>query len=87
MFDDLNRLELTTKDIELIESALHTQKKILSVQSQAGGPGARQRLSDLKNLMKRVNRVSRGEGNGKPSGWSHMARTLFCASGDCSPSR
>ncbi|MEM6886846.1 MAG: hypothetical protein AAF636_01765 [Pseudomonadota bacterium] len=87
MFDDLNKLELSSKDIELIESALHTQKKILSVQSEAGGAGARRKLSDLKHLLKRVNRASRRENDDSGSGWSHLARTLFCASGDCTQIR
>ena len=60
MLDNLNRLDLTAKDIELIEAALHTQRKILSVQSEAGGAGARQKLGDLKHLIKRIGRARPG---------------------------
>lgn len=87
MFDDLNRLELTAKDIELIESALHTQKKILSVQSEAGGAGARQKLSDVKHLMKRVTRAGRADATPRLTAWGHIRKTLMCASGDCSEAR
>lgn len=54
MVSDLERLDLTAKEIELIEAALHTQTKILSVQSEAGGCGARQKLSELQRLTKRI---------------------------------
>lgn len=87
MFDDQNRLELTSKDIALIESALHTQQKILSVQSAAGGAGARQKLDDVKHLVKRVGRASQRQAVTKRSGWSHMMQWLFCASGSCSQAR
>lgn len=56
MFNNLHSLELTSEDIKLIEAALHTQKKILSVQSQAGGSGAHLKLNELKRLIARVNR-------------------------------
>ena len=75
MLDNGTKLDLTTKDLELIEAALHTQKKILSMQSKAGGTGARQRLSDLKHLMKRIGRSKTSET--EPLSWSLLARTLF----------
>lgn len=56
MFNNLHSLELTSEDLKLIEAALHTQKKILSVQSQAGGSGAHLKLNELKRLIARVNR-------------------------------
>ncbi len=77
MLDNLNRLDLTAKDIELIEAALHTQKKILAVQSEAGGTGARQRLSDLKHLIKRVNRARTQHSTRQNISWSRMARGFF----------
>lgn len=83
MLDNMNRLDLTAKDIELIEAALHTQKKILSVQSEAGGTGARQKLSDLKHLIKRVGK-SRPNSAAQPStGFFAAARNLFCATAFC----
>ena len=77
MLNDLNRLDLTAKDIELIESALHTQKKILAVQSEAGGTGAGQKLSDLKHLMKRIGRARPAENAAPAYTWSRMARGLL----------
>ncbi|MEM9636562.1 MAG: hypothetical protein AAGA94_02875 [Pseudomonadota bacterium] len=89
MLDNSHNLDLTAKDIELIESALHTQKKILSVQSEAGGSGARKRLTDLKHLMKRINRStsrrSADEAETQRFGWGQFARSLFCT--DCSQPR
>ena len=85
MLDNVHNLDLTAKDIELIESALHTQKKILSVQSEAGGSGARKRLTDLKHLMKRINRRTTRAQTPERQGWGFFARTLFCT--DCNQPR
>ena len=75
MFENGNTLDLTAKELELIEAALHTQKKILSMQSEAGGTGSRQKLSELKHLMKRIGRskISKSE----PISWQLITRTLF----------
>ena len=51
MLDDTYAVDLTKQDLELIEAALQTQEKILSVQSRAGGSAARARL--LKKEEKR----------------------------------
>lgn len=56
MLEDVQKVEFTRRDIELIESALATQEKILAVQSRAGGRAARTRLNDLKSLMRRLRR-------------------------------
>ncbi|MBW4707544.1 hypothetical protein KX928_07075 [Roseobacter sp. YSTF-M11] len=85
MLDDTHNLDLTAKDIELIEAALQTQKKILSVQSQAGGSGARRKLTDLKHLIKRINRSSRREPDQQPMAWGWFLRSLFCT--DCNQPR
>jgi len=85
MANDLNRLDLTAKDLAMIEAALHTQKKILSVQSQAGRTGARHKLSELKHLMNRIGR-NKCEAPATVS-WAQMARSFFAPQGDCSQSR
>ena len=77
MFENLNRLDLTTKDIELIEAALHTQKKILAVQSQAGGSGPRRTLTDVKQLLKRVGRARRTQPENNSVSWARMARAML----------
>ena len=77
MLNNLHNLDLTAKDIELIEAALHTQKKILSVQSEAGGSGARQKLTDLKHLMKRINRSTTRQPAQQTQSWGCFARSLF----------
>ncbi|MCV3272971.1 hypothetical protein [Roseobacter sinensis] len=82
MLDNLHNLDLTAKDIELIESALHTQKKILTVQSQAGGSGAHKRLTDLKHLMKRIRRSTARPETDTAQSWGQFARMLFCTQCD-----
>ena len=81
MLDNLHNLDLTTQDIELIESALQTQKKILAVQSEAGGSGAHKKLTELKHLIKRINRKAAPQ----PQGWYNFARMFVCT--DCSQPR
>lgn len=51
MFEKSLTLEVGNKDLELLEAALHTQSKILMVQSKAGGKAARSRLNDVKRLL------------------------------------
>lgn len=85
MLDNFHDLDLTAKDIALIETALHTQKKILAVQSAAGGSGAHEKLTDLKHLMKRINRNSKRKAAPATQGWSGFARMLFCP--DCNQTR
>lgn len=87
MLDESNRLELTSKDLELIEAALHTQKKILSVQSKAGGTGARQRLSDIKDLMARVSRVNRSETPERAAARNFFAWSFFSSGTPCDRAR
>ena len=83
MLDDTNRLDLTAKDIELIEAALHTQKKILSMQSKAGGTGARQKLYDLKSLMRRIGHTRAPRTSTTALSLSQMARSFFCVGQSC----
>lgn len=85
MLNNLNNLDLTAKDIEMIEAALHTQKKILAVQSAAGGSGARRKLTDLKHLMKRINRNSVRRESPLALSWPSFARGFFCP--DCNQPR
>lgn len=85
MLNNLHSLDLTADDIEMIESALHTQKKILAVQSEAGGSGARKKLTNLKHLMKRINRNTSRKSVPQTQSWSDFARMLFCT--DCNQPR
>lgn len=84
MLDNLNGLDLTAKDIEMIESALHTQQKILSVQSQAGGTGAVQKLTEVKHLMNRIGRARPVAETPPGFSFSHAVRSLFCTEARCS---
>ena len=86
MLENLNRLDLTAKDIELIEAALHTQKKILSVQSQAGGTGAGHKLTELKHLMTRVRRARPAHAPAQSASWGQSLRSLFCTETRCNQS-
>ena len=78
MFDDTHTVDLSSKDLALIEAALHTQQKILSMQSRAGGAEARDRLTDLKHLLRRLRRQSPEDRAENGGGWTQMARALFC---------
>ncbi|WP_295317557.1 hypothetical protein [Roseobacter sp.] len=86
MLDNAHNLDLTAQDIALIEAALHTQKKILTVQSQAGGRGARKKLTDLKHLMRRLNRLTTPQ-EPKPAGILQSAWSFFTSDATCSQSR
>lgn len=74
---DSKCLDLTKQDLELIETALQTQEKILSVQSRAGGGAARAQLNDLKGLMRRLRRQTPVPHAGCPKNWGQAARQLF----------
>lgn len=77
MLDDTHSVDLTKHDLELIEAALQTQEKILSVQSRAGGDAARARLNDLKGLMRRLRRQTPSAQAAPAPSWSQAARSLF----------
>lgn len=51
MLDNNKKIEVSAEQLEVIESALHTQSKILNVQAEAGGNAARQRLNEVKRLL------------------------------------
>ncbi|MEO0381433.1 MAG: hypothetical protein AAF252_14285 [Pseudomonadota bacterium] len=77
MLDETHSVDLTLQDLELIEGALQTQEKILSVQSRAGGSAARTRLNDLKGLMRRLRRQTPAPQGAPAASWSQAARQLF----------
>ena len=79
MLEDVQKIDLTRRDIELIEAALATQEKILAVQSRAGGRSARARLNDLKSLMRRFRRQVPDAPEAKTeSGWTtRLTRSFF----------
>ncbi len=77
MADEIHSVDLTAHDLELIETALQTQEKILSVQSRAGGSAARTRLNDVKGLMRRLRRQTPGPQSAASPSWSKAARQLF----------
>jgi len=51
MFDKQQKLEISQQDLAVIEAALHTQSKILTVQASAGGRTARQKLNEVKSVL------------------------------------
>jgi hypothetical protein len=87
MLDNLNRLDLSSKDIELIEHALQTQKKILSVQSQAGGTGAQQKLAEVQRVIKRVGRARPAAVVTTRISWAQMAMNFLCGENRCAQGR
>jgi hypothetical protein len=87
MLNNLHTLELTAQDIAMIEAALHTQKKILSVQSQAGGTGAHQKLSDMSQLIRRIGRANAKATSRPTRGWLAVLRAFFAPRETCGPIR
>ena len=59
MFDDTQKLEISQKELELIEAALHTQSKILGVEANAGGSQALRRLNDVKRVLATISQQKR----------------------------
>jgi len=59
MLSTKTSVDLTPQEIELIEAALHTQEKILAVQSRAEtGAAAAGRLSQLQAVLRNLRRQS-----------------------------
>ncbi|THH35817.1 hypothetical protein E4Z66_12100 [Aliishimia ponticola] len=66
-------LELTAEQIEVIQGALQTQEKILSVQSRADRDNdAHHRLAIVKGVLKSLPKSAP-----QPSLWNSMTRGLF----------
>ncbi|MEL7092914.1 MAG: hypothetical protein AAFN94_14375 [Pseudomonadota bacterium] len=76
MSDDALSVDMTAADLDMIEAALQTQEKILSVQSRAGGKAARARLNEVKGLLRRIRR-QHPQAGARPSTWTETARSLF----------
>lgn len=78
MFNAKQKLEVTQDELVVIEAALHTQIKILSVQASAGGSGARRRLNEVKRVLARAAQHKKAvdKANDPNSfGWCGWART------------
>jgi hypothetical protein len=54
MFDETHKLDVTKKDLEVIEAALQTQFKILGFEANAGGAAALERLNDVKRALAKI---------------------------------
>ncbi|MEM6759938.1 MAG: hypothetical protein AAF601_10710 [Pseudomonadota bacterium] len=78
MSDEALTVEMTAADLDMIEAALQTQEKILSVQSRAGGKTARARLNEVKGLLRRMRRQHPQTGtSARTPTWTEAARSLF----------
>jgi len=56
MLEQSQNFEISAQDMTVIEDALFTQEKILSVQSRAGGHEAETRLNELRQVLRRMRR-------------------------------
>ncbi|AXI47485.1 hypothetical protein C1J03_16620 [Sulfitobacter sp. SK012] len=54
MFDTNTKLDVSCKELDLIESALETQSKILQVQVNAGTEDVLGKLNDVKRLLTQI---------------------------------
>lgn len=71
-------VDLTPEEIGVIESALRTQEKILSVQSKAGGDESVQtRLEALQQVLRTLDVQSGSPIRSPYHGWGSVARGLF----------
>lgn len=78
MTSEKKSVDLTPQELNVIESALRTQEKILSVQSRAGGDdSATARLSELKQVLRTLDRQSGPVAPVQCQGWGSMARGIF----------
>ncbi len=78
MFDKKQKLEISQDELDLIESALHTQSKILSVQASAGGSKALARLNEIKRVLATIAQQKPAKRKVKAScnGFFKMSRLL-----------
>lgn len=77
MLENAHNLDLSARDLKLIQDALYTQEKILSVQSRAGGNAAKMRLNEVKELMRRVGRNTSTPKATECKSWMGLTRALF----------
>lgn len=80
MFDAQEKLEVSPEQLRVIEAALHTQSKILHVQAQAGGPGARERLNEVKSLLTKLAQQKPADpatDTCRPIGWFGFSKSFL----------
>ncbi len=78
MTDNKLSVDLTREQIGVIEAALRTQEKILSVQSRADADGTvRARLAQLQQVLRTLDLQSGIPPRSECQGWGSMARGIF----------
>lgn len=75
-------IDLSQQELGVIEAALRTQEKILSVQSRANGDATAQaRLSELRAVLKTLDphlvMPPQAPAQSEGQGWGSMARAFF----------
>lgn len=77
MYENQEKLEISREQLDVIEAALHTQSKILNVQADAGGAGARAKLNEVKRVLSHLASQKKPEKHPSGSllgGWFCMSR-------------
>lgn len=77
MFDTKQKLDVSQDQLAVIEAALHTQIKILTVQANAGGSGARRKLNEVKRVLAQIDALRTADDTSRRSdtlGWFGWAR-------------
>jgi hypothetical protein len=74
-----NKLDVNQDQMDMIEAALHTQSKILNMQAEAGGSGARDKLNEIKSLLALLGQQKKRQTprtSDLATGWFCMTRSL-----------
>lgn len=69
-------LELTQSELDVLEAALQTQIKILSLGAEAGATAAQTGLNDVKQVLARIAPLRKSEETTKPRQMSWLMRSL-----------
>ena len=83
MINNSTSVDLTPQEIEVIENALHTQEKILSMQSKASNDGqAARQLNRLQSVLRNLQRQSPIAKN-SPALWGVLGRFVGGQQSSC----
>lgn len=76
MFEKTTKIDVTDRELAILEAALQTQVKILGVEAGAGTAEARTRLNEVKGVLSALHRRQKRKRsfNFALSGWFRQVR-------------